>query len=283
MKYVESKSWPWPVLRVGSDDYTRCESEVTLTLKKAEGNTAVEVEATFVVSDRDLKELIAQGRAEYVLLVSCSKTHVRDRLSSQDDVIAKEYENGELAGAVELAPFVVATEQLDGFVSENWHEDYQGRPRRIPAGAVLALDQPSGYWIEAADETPVSSIFRIGTSERANRGEWFCGFEEGRVYIQLHHADFDRFMAARKRADAETRDNILNAVYLSALIWLLVEADNQQEPEPEHQLWWDAIDTALQRAELKPLGAEERDYLRDAQALLKQPFSKLPLLREAAS
>ena len=281
MKYVPGKSWPWPVLRPGNDDYERCEFQVDIDVDYLEQSTAVKVEADFVLSDRDLLNLISQDMAEYALLISCSTTHFRKTLTNSHNRLEYQIEHGQVVGNVEFFPYIVCTRPVQGFQGTNWHPDYAGRDFNLASGAVLALDEPSAVWIDSADEPSITSIFRISLSQEVDDGQWKCQLErDGRVHILLHHNQHERFNAARSRPIEETGAYILNSVYLPALVWLLNQADLMKEPEQEHELWWNALDSAIERAGLRPLGEEDEDRLRDAQTLFQLPFARLPLLKE---
>ena len=280
MRYVLGKSWPWPVLRPFNDDYERCEIQVEVELTYVEDSPNVRVEADFMLSDRDLLTLVSQGAAEYALLISCSRTHFRRTITSGDSRVECEFDGGQLVQHVEFAPHVICTSPISNFKAANWHSDYADREFDLEPGAVLALDTPSTAWIDSANEASVASIFRLSPSSDIEDGQWACSMEEdGRVHILIHPRQYEEFNAARGRPFEETGAYILNSVYLPALVWLLHKADQMKDgPEPHEELWWHAVDAALERADLRELPDENRDALRDAQLLLKFPFSRLPLL-----
>lgn len=282
MKYVKSKSWPWPVLRHGSSDYKRSEFQCAPELSKIEGTTQLHLEADFYLGDRNLDGLIAKGYARYALLVSCSTTHFRKYLESAEPRIEWYAEDGRLAGRVEITPFVVAHLRIDNFKAPNWHEDYADRSFAIEPGAVLAIDLPASYWVVSADETPISSVFLVAAEDGVAPGTWRCDWQRDPdlVTILLHPAELERFQEARSHAAArQTAVYILNGIYLPALAWLLTEADRAEQDELAGARWFDALAAALARADCRPLGEPDADRLVDAQKILRQPFGRLPLLQ----
>jgi len=80
MRFDAGKAWPHPVLRPRSygDDYPHAEFEVEIEIKRIKGSTAIEVAAEFQLSDPDLRRLVDEGAAHYVLLIKASQTHFRD-------------------------------------------------------------------------------------------------------------------------------------------------------------------------------------------------------------
>ena len=94
MRFVKSKSWPWPVLRPYSHDYPRSEFQSFVDLDKLEGSTQLRIRAEFYLGDRNLRQLIEKDRARFALLVSCSTTHSRRYLESGSSPIEWYSENG---------------------------------------------------------------------------------------------------------------------------------------------------------------------------------------------
>ena len=283
MKFVKSKSWPWPVLRFCSKDYPRGEFQSVVELEKLEDSTQLQLKAAFYLGDRNLRQLIEKGRAKYALLVSCSTTHFRRCLESETSPIEWYAENGWLAGRIEITPFIVAHRQIENFRASNWHDDYTGRSFTIQPGAVLAVDQPSMHWIESANEITISSVFQVAPDGNIDLGTWKCDWNRDPDFVSLllHPTDYERFQSARRQAVAKsTAMYIMNGIYLPALTWLLVEADRVDAEELSEHRWFDALNAALLRTGCSEIGAEDANRLLDAQMVLEQPFGKLPLMHE---
>lgn len=279
MKWEETKSWPYPVLRPNNDDYQRAAFEATLDLDRIPDTTAVEVDAEFALGDDDLLDLVASGKAEYLLLVRCSTTHFRAEFRSSEAHIRRHFENGMLAGRVEFAPFLVASCDLHDFRAKRWHPDYDNVALQFDAGSVLAIDRPSTYWIDTADEQPVTSMFRVAKGDVPN-GQWRCKPGEEHVSLELSERDYDRLKDARSRvSNTNELAYLINGVYLPALIWLLCEADKSGDDSDYADMrWYGALDNALERNSCKRLGAKDADRAADAQTLLSNPFPEMPVL-----
>ena len=279
MKFDPGKSWPWPVLREGSSDYRRSAFEVEIVLTRLEGTTDLELEAEFWLSDADLLRLVEERRAEYVLLMQCPKTHFRVHLSSLEPRIVRRFDEGRIAGLTEISPFLICREPLAGLRGSNWHEDYADRFFDLGPGSVLAVEPPSQYWVDTAEEGPVASIFLLVRDDDVPEGQWRCVPGDERVELKMGSADHQRFLNARGRAAVYgTEAYILNGVYLPALVWLLSHADRDSEGNYEGCRWFEVVNAALERAGCEPLQSAGQDRLFDAQKLFEWPFAKLPLL-----
>lgn len=121
MRFDPAKAWPHPVLRPPSygDDYPKAEFEVDIEVRRVKRSTAVQVNAIFELSDPDLLNLVAQGAARYVLLIKASQTHFRDAIETAEKEISSTFPTGALSGRTEFAPFVICTEHVARFVSNN--------------------------------------------------------------------------------------------------------------------------------------------------------------------
>lgn len=277
MRYDPNKAYLYPVLRPNSTDYPRAEFQAEPDPERIERTTAVRVSAEFNLSDPDLLRLIEGGAAQYVLLVRATATHHRSSDRSADPKIDLEFKSGELSGRTEVRGLVVAVRDLPGFRADGWHDDYIGMTFDLPAGAVLAEDEPREYFIDNAEEAPVGSIFQVQPHNRLPDGRWNCELAGERVTLRMSEGDYRRFMDARSRVNrSPDAMYIMNAVYLPALVHVLQEADHNGEDYGDFR-WYRSLDTRLADCERPQLG-EGRDRLDDAQRLLNQPFAHLPLL-----
>ena len=276
MKYDPGKTYPWPVLRPGGPDkdYPRAEFEAEIDVDRLNGRTAVRASATFALSDRDLLGLVEEGNARYVLLVSAPATHHRSAHVSAGPPITAEFANGALAGRTEFRGLLVAVRPVSGFRAAGWHADYAGRSYDIEAGGVLAEDEPEDYWIDNAEETPIGSIFEVQAGG-ADSGRWRCDLDGDRVQLRMSPEDYGRFEAARSLVNAKPEAaNVMNGVYLPALVHVLETADRGEDLH-EDRRWYRALNERLRDRSLPLLGsAAAHDRLADAQRLLEEPFGE---------
>ena len=279
MRFDPGKAWPHPVLRpTCGDDYPHAEFQVEIDVERSVGSTAVGVTAEFDLSDHDLLRLLAARTAVYVLLIRASKTHYRALYRSYERTIAEMIPPGELAGRVEITPFLVCTRQLTQFRAAGWHQDFAKLAFDIAPGSVLAEDQPKVYWVDTADEAPPGSIFMLDKRSDLSDGQWQCDLYAERVTIVMSPADYRRYTAARERANnTPSAQYLMNGLYLPALIHVLNDADRDVDVYSEYR-WFASLDRRLEAVGCGRLGSKKADRLVDAQKMLESPFAKMPII-----
>ena len=281
MKIDPGKGWPYPVLQPPEygDDYPKAEFEVDIELERSQNHVAVDMTAIFDLSDPDLLKLVRTGSAKYVLLVKSPKTHFRKEFHSDKPRIEKSF-RGELSGRTEFSSFLVCIAPQQDFTARGWHPDFAGLSFNLRPGFVLAQDKPKEYWIDAANEAPIGSIFELQPGGIQD-GLWDCLLNSPRVQIRLSEADSKRLNNAREKANNRPEGQyLMNGLFLPALIHVLNEADKSPNDYSEYR-WFDSLDKRLEVLGLKSLGSNSSNRTVDAQKILEHPFIKMPIIAEA--
>ena len=278
MKFDSAKSFPHPVLRPRSTDYERVEFQVEVEVERLEGTTGVRVGAVFTMSDPDLLSLVEREAARYSLVLRCPVTNFRQDLSSSTPRVEREFSHGELAGELEITPFCVAARPIPAFRAVSWNADYDGLEFDLHEGAVLAMDDSVRHWIDTADDGHIGTIFKLVEYQEAKRGQWSCEPTDERVEIRMHPEDYRRFLEARGRVGSSSDGYyLMNGVYLPALLYLLEVVDADPD-EHESKRWYASLEARLEKLNCEPIGSGSAERLKDAQAILENPFRGLPLL-----
>lgn len=278
MRYSATKSYPHPVLRDGSSDYLDAEFKVDLIVEVGTNSMAIEFQADFVLSDHDLEELVGSGNAEYLLLVRCDDTFLRQEFRSHEPTISGKFRKGQFYGSAEFTPFLVIGEKTHEFKSSGWNEDYAGQSYTLEPGSVLATAPSESYWIDRTSGGAIGSIFKLATDEKLESGMWYCNFESEQIRLMMSPDDKRRFTNARKsKSKNPDLAYILNGIYLPALIWALTFADVNSD-DYEGRRWFANMEDALEKKQLKSIGDSRFanvDRSRDAQKLFDFPLARL--------
>lgn len=280
MRFDSSKVWPHPVLRPPKygDDYPHAKFEVEIELLRIHKSTAIQLVVSHRLSDPTLNALLDQKKARFSVLIKSRQTQTRELLSSTTPKIECEFPAGQLAGYVEVTPFLVCTERLTDFQCNGWHSDFDGYQFDLDPGSILAEDLPKSYWIDTADEAPLGSIFAHKVDASLKEGAWDLNLHDNHVVITMCEADERLYKSARDRIGISSEGQyLMNGLYLPALLTTLHQADESAESYEDYR-WFSSLNERLQSVGGYPLGNEGSNRLFDAQKLLDFPFIKMPII-----
>ena len=283
MRYDPNKMWQYPVLRPESDDYPTSEFQATITVERMKDSTALRIQADFALGDTDLRKLIEDRRAQYMVVTRCSKTYFRQMNSTFDEKLTFNIPSDRVFGEIELSSYIIAIEEISKFRASGWHSDYDSVPRvSLIPGSVVALDSPMRYHIDNAEELAVNSILEV-RSGKPEYGQWDCDLDAERVQIVMSEEDHEKFCRARQEtASKQEQAYILNSIYFPVVYHILTVADSEEGAYTERR-WFRALDKRLEEVKAAPLGKNGGNRLQDAQRLLENPFSRLPFIASDAS
>ena len=100
-------SWPVPLLQ-----YLTTVSGINLAVK-------------YNLTSKVLQELVSHGKAQYVGVVTCSKTFARKSYPTKNEDFIQSLDATDYAGELRLMPYLVATQRITGFTSEEFAEEFQ--------------------------------------------------------------------------------------------------------------------------------------------------------------
>lgn len=273
MKFDPGKTFPYPVLRPGSSDYTKVEFQIDLKPPEVDQSGSVDLSIEFLLSDPDLANLVKYKDAHFVLLVECESTCYRESFRCGSSTWQYRLPAGTVTGKTTVSPYLVCKREQLQFRARNWHSDYSDEAFDLKEGMVLALDTPVVFWVEQADEGSIGSIIELIRSRDVEDGAWHCMLDAERVQLQLSHGDYGRFAKLRRMVRRKEESTyVMNGVYLPVLVWLLEEADRNGD-DFAHRRWYSALEVRLDISGCRPLGEGRKRFL-DAQVLLNRPFSK---------
>ena len=286
MRYDPRKAFPYPVLRTGSSDYDSGEFFIEPEIHRISDSTELQLNVTFDQKCVALNELVQENKAKFALVVSSPITFFRTTICGKNPVFTRQFANGELAGRVTLAPFLIATTSINGFHCDDWHVDYSEMAFDIQLGSVLAIGEPHVVHIDIAEESSVASIFRINEDSDLEKDLWYCEFSpsDDQVTINFSTSDYERILKVRVNASTgDANENLLNGVYFPALVWLLQDVDQTTEngnaDEFTESRWYRSLQQKLEDLNCKKFG-DNANRLLDAQKIFETPFGRLPLESE---
>src|SRR2546422_794267 len=143
---VRPRLYPHPVLSPFGDDITGAAFQSTIVVSGTK--TAYVIKVTARTSNKDLRDLIAAGKACYAVHLECSSTRYRCLFANTQERCEFEIPAAVIDGRVEVCSFILSTEELAAYSNAGFHPDYQGRAFRVRRGDVLAVGVDQSFIAE---------------------------------------------------------------------------------------------------------------------------------------
>ncbi|MGN0837866.1 MAG: hypothetical protein ACI4NN_02105 [Pyramidobacter sp.] len=243
---IKYKLYPYPVLSPFSNDYQSGIFDASIEPVFDGYNIRIDFAATLSCSS--LVEMIKTGKAKYVYHLECAQTgfrtiHQTDRISDSYMLLSKQ-----VNGKLQVSPFIVAVEDIKGYTSKDFHDDYNGFTFDIEAGCVMAVGKTIeidvSKKIDDLADTP--SVFCIIRNADVKCRQMLIRYEMDKIVIMLPADDYYSYKQLRKTPQTQA---ILNSLtIIPALTYVLEEI--QKRPAPERSdfadlLWYRTLSRSM--------------------------------------
>lgn len=243
---IKYKLYPYPVLSTYSNDYKAGNFDVTIDIVRDGYNLRIDFMAT--LTSADLSTYIKTGKAKYVYHLECAQTGFRTVVQTAKISEIYNLSNKVVNGKLQICPFIVATDDISGYSSADFHEDYQGISFDIEAGCVMAVGKmvtvDISKDIDELANTP--SIFSIIRNADASCNEMLVDMTGRKIQIKLPLNDYYSFKQLSKTPQAQALLNSLTV--LPALIYVLEELKHMsidERAENSESLWYRVLSKTL--------------------------------------
>ena len=273
---IRYKLFPYPVLAYFSDDYRNSAFDVSIDFSKDGYNLRIDFMAT--LKNKGLLDLIDEGKAHFVYHLECAQTGFRKVIQTQKKAEYYVISNKDVCGRLQVCPFIVATEDLQGYSNDSFHEDYLGMSFNIEAGCVMAVDKQANIDItkNMDDLSNVPSIFAIIRNTDISQKQMLVDVEQTRIIIQLPEEDYYNYKGLNMNASMRF---VLNSmVVLPALLYALEEVRNRPAAERymlEEYGWYKTIRKVLRRefdCDIETETFNSQNMLVLAQKMINEPL-----------
>lgn len=192
---ISFRSYPHPVLSYFSDDLIQCAFQATVKVETA--STLYRVKVGAELSSRDLRQLIALGKAAYALHVECSATRYRRIATSSESAFTLDIPTSAVQGVVDLCVLVVATQPIREYRNANFHPDYGHRAFAVGKGDVLAVAEDRTFIAESTYDQlrRIPSIFEIVRAPDGDAPPMELDLTGNKIIVLLRSADYDTYAA----------------------------------------------------------------------------------------
>ena len=266
MKFDRSKTYPYPVLRPFSDDYSDAEFQALAEFTiQASG---VEVSCSYITSSAELAEQVLIGNAKYVTVISCRETYYRHVIQTEQLSVKVQLDPDVLRGEVDVHSFIVAIKDINGFKSEDISKEFGKDSFFFSPGDVLAQEENHCIYVDRELFKPLSSVFNLVKNESLSNAEWRIGLDQDNVNIEV--SALMKESIDNSRSSSMVKSVLINSIYMSSVIHaiqMLKESDDYDQFK-----WARVMSHQIHNSNLDIVGTDS--YVL-AQKLMKQPLGLL--------
>lgn len=270
MKWLPNKTFPHPVLSDGNvpamerDYVQRCfQPTDTMMLKGGE----IKLDVSFKMSEQSLLDLVAQGKAKYVVEIHCRETFLRRTLAAQENRITHVFQKGDLQGGVDISFYLVAMTEIRGHASETIHSEFGSNSSfDFSPGSVLAIAEPATYWFDMDPVRAIGSIIDL-VPEDGHGDNFSVKLGKDKIQVIMNKEDAKFFTSMQNNKSQQ--GIALSAICFPVFLQVLHLMNNDIDGEHEGKRWYYVIkqELANKRIDLD----KNPNLLEVAQQLLDSP------------
>lgn len=228
-----------------------------------------------------LKELINKDVAKIICIVECAETMYRKSFSLSCEPKKIIIPLTELNGKVSVSAFVVATEDIEEYVSDDFLDDYEGYTFQIEKNDILAVDD--GYVnrvdFNKDEDTKKSSIFIVIKDKTIKDETMTVEFDVDKIIVKLPEEQWNIYDKMKRIQKYQSLFfSILATPALGqALLSLKLTSDSVDQLKLDYK-WFNSFAVAYKNVFGEELTDEIFEKMSDtnliAQKLLNTPVTK---------
>lgn len=174
----------------------------------------------YTVTDETLVALLAQGKLRGAFIVECSASVYRSRFDISSAPYDLHVSAHAINGNVVASCYLYATEDIVGFKSSGFIEEYTGYSFDIDKFDILAVDDGFKFKIELdpTEDDKVASIFTVVKVED-NNDVMNCSYDNKKIIIRLPAAYYRCYENIKSKR--EYNNIAFSMIAIPALSWCL--------------------------------------------------------------
>jgi len=265
-------SFPHPVLGVTNDVSSEIKMIETNDVSINPKSHSYEIKVKYTFDDEELKQMVQQGQAEFICEATCSNTLYREIIRSEKPKIKFEIPRKKVKGRVEFICFLVAKQNVESYLNENFHSDYNGFTFDIEQGEILAYFGDFSFNADIKYEKlkAVSSFMEIVPNEELTYT--YVDLKKSKIEIQLPVETYKLYQSDFICQEVRFAPIFHSSIVLNALLTALYNFEEHKD-----YLWAKVIDYRLKNEkQFKDVNFDEKENIPEiAQMLLGNPFKRL--------
>lgn len=282
---ITNRLFTYPVLNEEKDDYKESFFAVDYEYTM-QGVNSIKLTFDIAMNNSEIEQLINEGKAEYVIHLECSTTAYREVLRSISKHLEHSISIGRLNGSFEAVAFVILKNNVAGFISSDWLDDYEGISFNLHTGSIMAYQNLPRLDITKDFEefTNAGSIFSIYKRITEEDCPAEISLDSSKIRIGLGSTDYDVYAVYSKKSELQALFHSM--LVLPALVYVFEELKMEDGEETYHNKeWFIALEKAYAKRGLafmdEVLNTEKTSYQLAQEAMelpLTKAFDQIPLL-----
>lgn len=275
MAQIKNKLYGYPVLTNYTDDFVGVEFEAGTTGELEIYNSFSKIHFQVLNSDSNLNTLIKENKAKIITNLYCKETKYRKIFELNRGISEIIVDNKEINKNVSINTYIVATENINDYYSENFNNDYSKMKFSISKGNILAFGKEENFFIEKDinEFTKMNSVISIAKNPD-NSEEMKVDYSNDKIKILISDKDFNIYSEVSK---FET-PILLSMIVVPALMYVLdeISKDDTDIYDIQDKRWYRIIckkTLAITGREFSPELIKNHGSLELIQKLFEFPIS----------
>ena len=269
MKY-KNVSLPYPVLGIHDDVYPLLEEDCVQMSDPVKTAVSYTFSIDLTQRNRDITDLVAEGKAEYACEVTCKDTFLRLCYHSREPHFDITLDRKEVNGHIDFQCFIAAKVDILDYTNRDFNEDYHGFTFDLEVGDMLAVF-PLAWWnteIKFDKLYAAGSFMHIVEAADGIDKTWF-NLDDDRIMIEMPHDLFVQY----QRIGNSFPEVIHSSLVHNALVYAL---SNLGEYQDKGKLWADSLMARMDDPQLQQYDLSDMTQVyRVADILLQDPYKRL--------
>ena len=272
---ITKRLYTYPVLSEEKDDYKSSVYDVDFQYRMNGVNNLL-LEFNITLDNEEIRKLILDGKAEYVIHIECTNTAFRTTLHSITEQNNIDIPVGRIFGKLEVIALIVLKDHINHFVNSDWNDDYNGISFDLAKGSIIgyknlpALDIVKNY----EELTSASSIFTIYKRLTTEEKPMDVNIDSSLIKIGLGTQEYEIYSRFCKKTQFQP---ILNSMLVfPALVYVFEELKQETGIEANQgKAWYISLDKAYEKRGINFIDEIKDDTKTSVQ--LAQEAMELPL------
>jgi hypothetical protein len=263
-----NSSYPYPVLYMNNDDYTKSSFSTELSVNDSFGY--LQIKAKFNLDNQGIKTLIENGSCVYLIHIECGYTSFRRAYETKQDILEVSILNNELRGKITIHSFIVAKEKIENYTNESLNLWYKGIDISFEKGNFLAI----GEAIETTlfeDQTELLNLPSIITVTKSLRTEFMdVDIHSDNITVSLPEYEYNQYAAS---GNSTLKNTILSTVIVPSLVYVFSKV-GENRGDLEQYTWYQVLEKIFSENNyhLEDVGTDLLSPLKAAQLVLRKPL-----------